>query len=114
MDAQQQRLEVQAIGSRDDDLAVKDAALRQPLPQWRGELREVPIERLEVAALEQDLVAVAEADRPEAVPLGLEQPAIARGQAVAMAWPAWAPGAARPVVAWATIPGCGSRGPDRW
>ena len=54
---------------------------------WRlerlGELGEVAVERLEVAALDVDLVAVAEHDRPEAVPLGLEQPAVALGQAVA-------------------------------
>src|SRR5205085_5467853 len=39
-------------------------------------------ERLEVAALDQDLVAVPEDDRPEAVPLRLVEPAIAIGQAV--------------------------------
>ena len=53
MDAQQQRLEVQAIGSRDDDLAVQHAALGESLPERPGHLREVPVERLEVAALEQ-------------------------------------------------------------
>ena len=42
----------------------------------RGELREVAVERLEVARLRVDLVAVAEDDRPEAVPLRLEQPAV--------------------------------------
>ena len=47
-----------------------------------GELREVAVERLEVARLDVDLVAVAEDERPEAVPLRLEQPAVALGQAV--------------------------------
>ncbi len=82
MDPQQQRLEVQAIGPRDDDLAVEHAALGEPLPEWPGHLREVPVERLEVAALEQHLVTVAEADGPKAIPLGLEQPAISLGQAI--------------------------------
>ena len=50
-----------------------------------GELREVAIERLEVAGLDVDLVAVAEDDRPEAVPLRLEQPAVAGREAVGRA-----------------------------
>src|SRR5439155_195994 len=33
-----------------------------------------------IPALDVEAVAVAEDDRPEAVPLGLEQPAVARGQ----------------------------------
>ena len=65
----------------DDDLAVEDAALGQGGPQRVGQLREVAVERLEVARLGEDLVAVAEHEGAEAVPLGLVQPAVAVGQA---------------------------------
>ena len=82
MDAQQQRLEVERAVPGDDHLAVDDAALRQRGPERVGELREVAVERLEVARLRVHLVAVAEDDGAEPVPLGLEQPAVALGQAV--------------------------------
>ena len=82
VDAQQQRLEVERPVPGDDDLAVEDAPLRERRPERLGELREVAIERLQVARLRVDLVAVAEDDRPEPVPFGLEQPAVAVGQAV--------------------------------
>ena len=59
-----------------------DAALGQGGAQRVRQLREVAIERLQVAGLDVDLVAVAEDDRAEAVPLGLEQPAVAIGQPV--------------------------------
>ena len=48
-----------------------------------GELGEVAVEGLEVPALRVDLVAVAEDEGPEPVPLGLEQPAVAVGQGAA-------------------------------
>ena len=73
-------LEVERAVAGDHDLAVEDAALGQLGPERLGELREVAVERLEVAALRVDLVAVAEDERPEAVPLGLELPAVAVGQ----------------------------------
>ena len=80
MDAQQQRLEVEPARADDDDLAVEDAALGQRGGERRDELREVAVHRLLVAALQQDLVAVAEDQRAKAVPLGLELPAVAVGQ----------------------------------
>ena len=52
------------------------AALGQVRLERRRQLREVAVERLEVAALDVGLVAVAEDDRAEAVPFGLEQPAV--------------------------------------
>ena len=66
----------------DDDLAVEHAALGQGRAERIGQLREVAVERLEVAGLGVDLVAVAEDERPEAVPLGLEQPAVVGRQRV--------------------------------
>ena len=61
------------------DLAVEDVAAR-----GEGELGEVARERLAVARLEVDVVAVDEGDRAEAVPLGLVDPAVARRQALAV------------------------------
>src|SRR3990172_297225 len=80
MDAQQERLEVEAVRTRDDDLPVDDAALREVCLQGGRELREVAVERLQVAALDERLIAVAEDDRTETVPLGLEEPAVALGE----------------------------------
>ena len=77
MDAQQQRVEVQAVRAGDDYFAIQDAALGQRRAQGRRQLREVAVERFEVAALDESFVAVAEDQRPEAVPLGLVEPAIA-------------------------------------
>ena len=66
----------------DDDLAVEDAPLGERGPERVGQLREVAVERLQVARLRVDLVAVAEDERPEAVPFRLEQPAVVRRQVV--------------------------------
>ncbi len=54
----------------------------------RGQLREIAVERLQVAGLDQDLVAVAEDERPKAVPFRLEQPAVVGRERSAPAWPA--------------------------
>src|SRR5690606_36169121 len=53
------------------DLAVHDAALRQGRHQVLDQLGEVPGERAVVAGAELELVAVAEDDAAEAVPLRL-------------------------------------------
>ena len=80
MDPLQQRVEVQAaaIAVGHDDLAVDDAPVGEPLAKGFEELGEVAVERLLVAARELDVVAVAEHDAAKAVPLRLEQPAVAR------------------------------------
>ncbi len=83
VDAQQQLLEVESSVVRDHDLAVEHAAIRELRLERLGQLGEVAVERLEVAALRVDLVAVAEDQGPEAVPLRLVQPALALGQGVA-------------------------------
>ena len=71
MDALLQRLEVQAAVGGDDDLAVEHAPLRELRLERRHEFGEVARHRPLVAAAELDLVAVAEDDRAEAVPLRL-------------------------------------------
>jgi hypothetical protein len=74
MQAQLQRLEVEPSGRevRQDDLAVDHAAWRQLGQRGINQLREVAGHRPLVPATELHLVAVAEHDGPEPVPLGLE------------------------------------------
>ena len=79
MDALGEGVEVEPAGPGDDDLAVQHAARRELASQRLDELGEVAGERLLVAAAEGDVVAVAEDDAAEAVPLGLvEEPRLAR------------------------------------
>ena len=81
VDPEQERVEVERpVGPRDHDLAVEDAAFGERRAERLTELGEVAVERLEVPRLGEHLVAVAEDDRPEAVPLRLVQPALAVGQ----------------------------------
>jgi hypothetical protein len=82
VDAHLERLEVEAVRAGDHELAVEHAARRQLRAERLAQLGEVAVERLLVAALEQQLVAVAEHEHAEAVPLRLEDPARAVGQRV--------------------------------
>ena len=111
----------------DHHLAVEHAALRELGAERVAELGEVAVQRLQVAALREHLVAVAEDEGPEAVPLGLEQPAVALGQRSRTPSRAWVPRAAGTGVAWphdtppeprdarcgtSRNPACGSRAHD--
>lgn len=80
VDAQEWLLEFEAGVAGDDGLAVEDAALRQVRPERLGQFRKVAIKGFAVAALREDLVSVTEHERTEAVPFGLEQPALTIGQ----------------------------------
>ena len=71
VDAHLQEIEVETLLGGDHDLAVEHRAPGERVPQLLDELGEVPVERALVAAAELDLVAVAEHDAPEAVPLRL-------------------------------------------
>ena len=64
----------------DEELAVEHAPLGQLLLDRRDDLGEVAGQRLGVAAGQLDLVAVAEHDAAEAVPLGLEAQAAVLGR----------------------------------
>src|SRR5690606_2312644 len=66
-----QRVEVEAVGTCDDDLAVEHATGGQPLEKQRVQLREVAIQRLQVTALDVDVGAAAKDQRAKAVPLRL-------------------------------------------
>src|SRR5690606_2241050 len=71
MQAQLQRVEVEAVRSGDHDLAVEHGAFGQSLEKQRVQLREVAVERLLVTTLNEHVVVAAEDERAEAVPLGL-------------------------------------------
>ena len=79
MDALQQRVEVEAasLGIGDHDLAVDDATIGQRLTERFEQLGEVAAERAELAGDQLHPVGVTEHHTTEAVPLGLEQPALA-------------------------------------
>src|SRR5436190_10791304 len=68
-----QSVEVETVRRRDHQLAVEHDLGRQLFEQRFTELREVAHERLLIPALEIEVVAVAEQDAPEAVPLRLVQ-----------------------------------------
>src|SRR5688572_30800021 len=78
MQAHLQQVEIEPVLTCDDDLAVEHAALGELRLERSDQLREVAIERLLVAALDEDLIAVTEDQRPKAIPLRLEYPAFAR------------------------------------
>ena len=82
MNSEEQRFEVESRRADDHDLAIDDAALRQRRLERRDELRKVTVHRPFIAALKQDLIAVAKDERAESVPFRLEQPAVACRQAV--------------------------------
>src|SRR5688572_19625749 len=74
-------VEVEAVRGGDHDLAIQHAVLGQPVEQRLAQLREVAVERLRVAALEEEVgAAAAEHDGAEAVPLGLEEEVARFGQ----------------------------------
>src|SRR5579862_4145214 len=80
MQPQLQPVEVEFIVLDDYDLAVKHTASRQSRPQRVQQLREIAVERLFVAALDEDLVSITKDQGTKSVPLGLENPVISRGQ----------------------------------
>src|ERR1700738_4272359 len=82
MDAELQGVEVEAAVAGDDEFAIEDAMRGQLVAQRREDFRKVAIERFFLAALQQDLVAIAENEHAKAVPLGLEDPFTGGGNAV--------------------------------
>src|SRR5688572_1819019 len=74
MESELERLELEPLLARDDNLAAQYAALPELRLQGIDYLREITIERLPVAALDENLVTVAEDEGAKAVPLRLEYP----------------------------------------
>ena len=87
MEAQLQRLEVEpAVAARSRSRRRARSARGSCALSGSTQLGEVAVERLLVAALDEELVAVAEHERAEAVPLRLEDPARRRPAARRRAW----------------------------
>ena len=82
MDALQQRIEVESGLTGNEHFAVDDASLGKVRLHRGDHLGEVAREWTFVATAELDLVAVAEHDAAEAVPLRLVEPAVALRQLV--------------------------------
>ncbi len=80
MNAHLQGFEVEHVALGHHQLAIEHAALGQLLQERGQELREVAIQRLGIATLQQHLVAITEDQRAESIPLRLENPARAGGQ----------------------------------
>ena len=74
MKAQLQRIEVELVVLDDDNLSVEDAARRQCRAQRLQQFRKVAIQRLFVAALDQDLIPIAKDQRAKSIPLRFENP----------------------------------------
>ena len=78
-----QRVEVEASGADDDDLAIDDRAVGKERDQRAAQLGKVAVERAQVAALDRNLARPRpKDDGTKAVPLGLELVAAARRQRV--------------------------------
>ena len=82
MQTKLQRIEIEAVPGRDHDLAVDHAAGRQPFEQGFMQFGKVAIERLQIAALDVDVVVRSKHDRPKPVPLGFEEHAVRVGDVV--------------------------------
>src|SRR5579871_313244 len=73
MQAHLQGVEVEAACGGDDNLAVHDHPRRQVRETDVVQFRKIAVERLQIAALDVDVVAAAKDDRAKPVPLRLEQ-----------------------------------------
>ena len=82
VDALGEGVEVEAVRACDDDFAVEDAAWGELGEEGGAEFGEVAVEGLAVARLEEEVVAIAEDEGAEAVPLGFEEPVAFRGKGV--------------------------------
>ncbi len=70
MKSQLKRIEIKAVFADDHDFTIEDAAFRKLRLQHFDELGEITIERLLIAALDEDVVAITEYQRTKSIPLG--------------------------------------------
>ncbi len=82
MEPELQRFEIESGLPLDHELSVDDGALRKRFEERRFELREVTVQGLQVAALEEPLLSVPKHQYSEAVPFRLEEPRAAFGKLV--------------------------------
>jgi len=76
VNAKLESVEVKTCPTHYNDLAIKDAPLRQSDAKGFEQFGKVAVERLAVAALDDDLIFVAKNQGPESVPFRFEYPAI--------------------------------------
>ena len=75
-----ERVEIEPARRRDHDLAVDNAAVRQPFQKGRVKLRKVAVERSQVATLNEDLGYPVKNDGAKAIPFGLIQERCPHGE----------------------------------
>jgi 5'-3' exonuclease len=80
MQTKLERIEVEPVRRRDDDLAVDDRTIGQPGDKRRVQLGEIAVQRPQIPALDEDVVSTAKDDRAEAVPLRFVQKLVTLGQ----------------------------------
>jgi hypothetical protein len=80
MQSQLQPIEIEAVIMSDHDFSIQHALRRQSRKQRVDQFGKVPVQRLLVAALNENLSPVAENERPKAIPLGLKDPVVAGRQ----------------------------------
>ena len=59
MDAQLERIEIQSTVTCNHNLAVEDATIRQLRQQWLDQLGKIPVQRLLIATLDQEICPIA-------------------------------------------------------
>src|SRR5262245_24714933 len=78
MNALLKRIEVESPGRRDDDFAVEDATSGQQCRELLVQFRKIPVEWMQVAALNEHVRRTAKDERAKAVPLRFVQKVAAR------------------------------------
>lgn len=73
METKLQPIEIQPARCSNHDLAVEDAAVGHACQQYVVKLGKVPVERLQITALNVDIRVTAKNDRPKAVPFWFVQ-----------------------------------------
>ena len=76
MDAQSQSVKVQAAFSRNYNLTIEHAMLRQLFQERHTKFRKITVQRFAIAALYQQFILAAKDYRAESVPLRLKTPQI--------------------------------------
>src|SRR5688500_9359093 len=82
MDAQEQIVEGESALDRNDDLTVENELPGLERRKPGDDLREVARQGLPGLRLQRDLIAIAEREHPEPIPLRLEHPVVARRKRV--------------------------------
>ena len=74
------QVEVKFVVIDDNNLSVEDAPRRQRRAQRIEQLREITLQRLLIATLNEDFIAVLEDEGTKSIPFRLENPASVRRQ----------------------------------